>query len=64
MIDAERLKRLKELLSDAESCARLTQWEEEFCDDMRTRALTQGIAMNLSDAQERVLSRIEEKVYA
>ena len=64
MVDEERLKQLKELLSDAEMCARLTDWEETFLDDMRTRVLTCGLRLSLSDAQEGVLSRIEAKVYA
>ena len=64
MIDEERLVRLKELLSDAEACARLTQWENDFCDSMREKVLTYGLRLNLSDKQEDVLSRIENKVYA
>lgn len=64
MVDSLRLKRLKELLSDAEACPRLTQWEEEFLDDMRARVTAYGPRLNLSDGQERVLSRVESKVYA
>ena len=64
MIDKERLKQLEELLSDAEACARLTDWEEEFLDSMREKVLTYGIRLNLSDKQEDVLERIESKVYA
>jgi len=56
--------RLKEILSDAESCARLTDWEETFCDDLRTRMLAYGDRMRLSDKQEAVVMRIEAKVYA
>lgn len=64
MIDEQRLKRLKELLADAEACARLTQWEEEFLDGFRARVATYGPDTRISDAQEGVLSRIEAKVYA
>ncbi len=64
MITANRLKSLKKLLSDAEECARLSQLEEEFCDDMLAHVLMRGEGMSLSDAQEWTLARIEEKVYA
>jgi hypothetical protein len=63
VVDKERLEQLKEMLSDAEACARLTDWEKEFLDGMREKVLTYGLHMNLSDKQEDVLSRIEEKVY-
>ena len=61
MID---IARVREVLSDAESCTRLSGWEEEFCDSMRAKVLTYGDRMTLSDAQEAALLRIEEKVYA
>ena len=64
MIDETRLKRLKELLKDAESCARLTQWEEEFLDGFRTRVASYGEGLRISDAQEMTLQKIEAKVYA
>jgi hypothetical protein len=54
---------IREILKDAESCARLSQWEEEFCDDMRTRLLTYGDKITVSDKQEAVLLRIETKLY-
>lgn len=63
MIDETRLAQLRELLKDAESCARLSQWEEEFLDDFRTRVLQYGADVRISEAQERVLQRIEGKVY-
>ena len=63
-IDEEYLKWLRELLRDAESCHRLTQWEEDFLEDSRSRVEQYGLATNLSDRQEEVLRRIEEKVYA
>ncbi len=55
---------VRELMKDAESCARLTQWEEEFCDTIRGNLLTRGEDLWLSDNQINVLRRIEEKVYA
>lgn len=38
----KELTDLKELLKDAESCARLSQFEEEFADNMRGRVLIYG----------------------
>ena len=57
-------KNLKELLSDAESCARLSNWEEQFLNSMRERVLQYGDRVTLSPAQQDALSRIEGKVYA
>ena len=64
MIDDDQLAFLTELLKDAESCARLTQWEEEFLADMRARVLLFGSDSRISDPQWTVLRRIEAKVYA
>ena len=55
---------LKELLKDAESCARLSQFEEEFVDGLRERVLIYGDRTRVSDAQWTVIRRIEGKVYA
>lgn len=63
MTDQE-LAGLTELLKDAASCARLSQWEEEFLDDFRHRVLIYGERINVSDSQWRVIRSIEEKVYA
>jgi hypothetical protein len=60
----KQLSGLQEMLKDAESCARLSQWEEEFIDDMRKRVLVHGADTRISDAQWRVIRRLEEKVYA
>ena len=57
-------REITEILRDAESCARLSQWEEEFCSDMRGRLLTRGDVLEISDKQWAVIRRIEEKVYA
>lgn len=62
-IDDERFARLKELLKDAEACIRLSQWEEEFCQDFRDRVQQYGADIKISDAQERIFQRIEGKVY-
>lgn len=54
---------LVELLKDAEICARLTQWEEEFLADIRERVMTYEEDTRISDKQWQVLRRIEGKVY-
>ncbi len=63
MTEAEH-RVLVEILKAAEACSRLSQWEEEFCDDMRGRVLTRGAALSVSDKQWQVIRRIEGKVYA
>lgn len=60
----KQLADLKEMLKDAESCARLSQWEEEFADDLRSRVLIHSDRTRISDAQWTVIRRLEEKVYA
>lgn len=60
----KELTQLHELLSDAETCARLSQWEREFCDNMQGRLLVYKAETRVSDAQWNVLHRIERKVYA
>jgi hypothetical protein len=60
----KELADLRELLKDSESCARLTQWDEEFLSDMRHRVLIYGAKARISDAQWTVIRRLEEKVYA
>lgn len=54
---------LVELLKDAESCARLTTWEENFLSDMRGRVSRYGRAVRVSANQDEIQSRIREKVY-
>ena len=63
-LDAEAFAGLKELLHDAEACARLSQWEEEFLDDLRSRVLLYKENIRLSDRQWEVIRRIAGKVYA
>lgn len=55
---------LVELLKDAETCIRLTNWEEEFLSDMRDRVSVHQQSTAVSDKQWEVLQRIEGKVYA
>jgi len=62
-LDDKELAELKEILSDSESCARLSQWEEEFLDNFRTRILTYGNDTAVSDKQWQIIHRIQEKVY-
>ncbi len=63
MTDQEH-RELVEILKDAESCPRLSQWEDEFCSDMRDCVLVQGVALNVSEKQWQVIHRIEGKIYA
>ena len=63
-MDATAFRNLKELLSDAETCARLSKWEEQFLDSMRERVLQYGVHVIVSAAQREALGRIEAKVYA
>lgn len=60
----KELADLKELLTDAESCPRLSQWETEFMDDLRSRVLVYAAGTRISDAQWTVIRRIQGKVYA
>jgi hypothetical protein len=55
---------LKELCQDAESCGRLSKFEEEFLDSMREKVLTFGDRVFLTPGQQGVLVSIERKVYA
>lgn len=55
---------LNETLKDAESCARLTNWEEEFLNSLRDRVLQYGARVQISPKQSEVLERIRAKVYA
>lgn len=63
MITDGELANLREVTADAESCGRLSDWEEEFLDSLRSRILTIGERMHMSDAQWTAFRRIEEKVY-
>jgi hypothetical protein len=63
-LSEKQLTDLRELLKDAEACARLTQWETEFVDDLRGRVLVYAADTRISDAQWTVIRRIEGKIYA
>lgn len=63
-MDDKEFAELTETLRDAESCARLSQWEEEFLDDLRGRVLTYKERTRISDRQYEILGRIRSKVYA
>lgn len=62
-LDDDELKRIKEILSDAETSARLNNWETEFCDSIRDRITEYGNRARISDAQWGVIERIESKLY-
>ena len=63
-LDDKTFAWLTEILADAETCARLTPWEDEFVADMQARVLVHKEDIRLSDNQMAVLRRIEEKVYS
>lgn len=63
-LDPARLKWLKELLDDCEHTTRLSEWEVNFMDDMRSRLLQYGERIRVSEKQLQVLERIEQKMYA
>ncbi len=56
--------RLREILKDAESCIRLSSYEEEFVASLRERMQHYGKIMRVSPKQWDVIDRIESKVYA
>ena len=59
-----RIAEIRELLADAEGHHRLSSWEEEFLESIREKLDTYGERAMLTDKQECVLNRIEQKVYA
>jgi hypothetical protein len=54
----------KELLADAETCARLTSYEENFIASMKDKDLRWGKRLDLTPRQQDVLEDIRRKVYA
>jgi hypothetical protein len=60
----EQIAWLTELASDAESCGRLSNWEESFMDGMRARLLQSPETYELSARQLETLESIESRVYA
>ena len=55
--------RVVELLHDAESTTRLSDWENEFLDSLRDRVVRYGADTVVSEKQWAVLKRIEAKLY-
>jgi hypothetical protein len=55
---------LAELLRDAESCTRFSEWEQRFVDELRGKFLMRGGQMTLSEKQIAVLRKIEKVIYA
>jgi hypothetical protein len=55
---------LRELMKDAEACARLSTFEEDFCDNLRGRLLMYGDTVKLTEKQTAIARAIEAKVYA
>jgi hypothetical protein len=55
--------RVREILKDAESSTRLSDWEQNFLDDLRDRVLRYGDATRMSDKQMAVIDRIEQRLY-
>ncbi len=60
----EEHAQLTEILRDAESCARLSDWEERFVDELRDRVLISKQDTRVSEKQWVAIRKIEEKVYA
>lgn len=63
-VDAAQHKRLVEIAKDAESCSRLSKFEEQFLDTLRENLLKYGKKIYMSEKQWEVIERIEGKVYA
>lgn len=57
-------KALKELLRDAESCHRLTDWERDFCASMWGKLEQYEDDIYFTPRQRETLGRLEQKVYA
>ena len=57
-LDDDELARIKEILSDAERSARLTDWETEFCDSIRDRVEEYGHRARISARQWEVIERM------
>jgi hypothetical protein len=63
ILSEDELSRINEILGDAENSARLSDWENEFCDSVRDRILEYGNRARISAKQWDVLDRIENKLY-
>jgi hypothetical protein len=60
----DELDHIVDILHDAESTTRLTDWENGFLDDLRDRVVRFGERTFLSDRQRAALNRIEAKLYS
>ena len=63
ILSEDELARLREILSDAEHSARLSDWEMNFCDDLRDRVLDYAERTRVSARQWEVIERIEGRLY-
>lgn len=63
-LDGQAFAELQELLDDAASCSRLSNWEQEFLDSMRDRVERYGVNVLVSDKQWAVIERIQAKIYS
>ena len=63
-LDDEQHAKLSELLVDAASCPRLSQWERDFVADFTQRLEEWGPKINVSPRQWDVFERLTGKVYA
>lgn len=55
---------LVEILEDADTCPRLTEWEREFLASLGRGLLMLRDAFEMTPRQEAVVDRIEQKIYA
>jgi hypothetical protein len=57
-------ERVREILHDAlPHAARLTDWEQEFAEDMLERVRRYGDVTHVSEKQMEIINRIERKIY-
>ena len=63
LLSEDRIERLREIIEDAQSCRKITDWERGFLEDLEERLDRFGTRTRLSDAQQAVLENIEEKIY-
>lgn len=63
-LDADDLKRITEILRDAqENSEELTGWEEEFVADILERVEQYGKRTRISEKQMEIIDRIGNKLY-
>jgi hypothetical protein len=64
LIDTATLVWVQELCADALKSARPTDWERNFCADIAARAIQFRTRLRISEKQQAMLLRIEEKIHA